>query len=394
MNVLNNKISKLIVKSIKGSLQGSEVKILNEWLRDSQNKELFDRITNKQNIIEKSLRYNSYNIEEAWSKLNIEVHNTRSVYGKWISIAAAVIIPLVAISIILFNQLDRNIKLPIAQERIIEPGETNAYIYLSDGKTFDLKKDTASIIQQGNLIIKRLDDRIAIKSVPIKGTEQLITKPVSAQLKKIQTGRGHEMDVELPDGTFVKLNADSHIEFYSTFEDKKRRVKTSGEVFFDVAKDKSRPFIVESGQMKVEVLGTQFNVRYYPEERELITTLIEGSVEVANFMKEKVILVPGQAARIHNQTDALLVEEVDLSTAIAWKSGIFYFKNQSMEYILKELSRWYDFEYEFEDNDLRYERFTLEVPRFSNCNKILSKIEGTQVLDIVITEDKVIVKNK
>jgi hypothetical protein len=108
-------------------------------------------------------------------------------------------------------------------------------------------------------------------------------------------------------------------------------------------------------------------------------------------MDEKVLLIPGQSALLHRQTDKIKVQEVDVESAIAWKEGRFYFENQKLEVIMNELSRWYDFEFSFENDIMRSERFSVDVPRFENCNKILSKIEGTKVVKFNITKNGVII---
>jgi hypothetical protein len=383
MHLTNERINQLIVQYIKGTLNDIEKTELNKWLKHPKNRILFDKITDKQNIINKSICYDSYNIKQAWKNQRFELQAQIKSGRKWFAYAAATLLPLIVIATILFvKQIGIN---PQIAEHQILPGESNAMIYFSDGEIINLDSDTSNVFFKQNLKIKKLDKKLIIVS-----NDKLDAKiEKSWKLNKIETGRGNEMQIVLPDGTNVWLNADSYLEFPSQFNNNERRVKTKGEVYFEVSKDKKRSFIVETGQMSLKVLGTHFNVRYYPEEKHIVSTLIEGSVEISNFMDEKVLLIPGQSALLHRQTDKIEVQEVDVESAIAWKEGRFYFENQKLEVIMNELSRWYDFEFSFENDIMRNERFSVDVPRFENCNKILSKIEGTKVVKFNITKNGV-----
>ncbi len=145
------------------------------------------------------------------------------------------------------------------------------------------------------------------------------------------TPRGGQYQLTLPDGTQVWLNAASSITYPTTFIEKNRTVKITGEVYFEVKKNSAKPFRVETRKDKIEVLGTNFNVNSYSEESIIKTSLLQGSVRI----NEK-ILKPGEAYLNGN------IVKTNIEQDIAWKNGVFDFRNMSVEAALKQLARWYD----------------------------------------------------
>ncbi len=388
MDISEKRIAQLITRYIKGTLTDVEKAELDQWLlAQPGNQKLFEKITNKQNIINKSIRYDSYDVDAAWKILHPKLSGQIIIKRKWISYAAAIFLPLAVLaSVWLITQMGGEQQ--IAEHQIL-PAKNSATIYFSDGGVQSLDNDSARVIVKPNMEIEKLEGKLIIHS-KIPSDIKLIEPN---RLNKIVTARGNEIEVLLPDGTYAWLNADSYLEFPSVFKANERRVKINGEVYFEVAKDSMKPFIVDAGPMALKVLGTQFNVRYYPEEKNIVSTLVEGSVEVSNPMDQRILLTPGQSASLNRETESIQVEKVDVGSVIAWKNGRFYFESQPLETIMRELSRWYDFEFSFEDDTMKDKRFSVDVPRFENCNKILSKIEGTKILAIDITPKGVVIKS-
>ncbi len=388
MDVPEKRIAQLITQYIKGTLPDVGKTELNQWLAQPGNQKLFEKITNKQSIIDKCIRYNAYDVDAAWKILHPKLSGQIIIKRKWISYAAAIFLPLAVLaSVWLINQMGGEQQ--IAEHQIL-PAKNSATIYFSDGGIQSLNNDSVRIIVKPNMEIEKLEGKLIIHS-KIPSDIKLIEPN---RLNKIVTARGNEIEVLLPDGTYAWLNADSYLEFPSVFKANERRVKINGEVYFEVAKDSMKPFIVDAGPMALKVLGTQFNVRYYSEEKNIVSTLVEGKVEVRNPMDQRILLTPGQSASLNRETESIQVEKVDVGSVIAWKNGRFYFESQPLETIMQELSRWYDFEFSFEDDTMKGKRFSVDVPRFENCNKILSKIEGTKILAIDITPKGVVIKSQ
>ncbi|MEP1094670.1 MAG: FecR domain-containing protein [Cyclobacteriaceae bacterium] len=163
----------------------------------------------------------------------------------------------------------------------------------------------------------------------------------AAQFQTKMTQNGEKLTLRLSDGTMVKMNAGSHLEYLEGFSGNVRVVKLTGEAFFEVARDETRPFIVRTEQMTVEALGTSFNVNSYGEDSNHIITLVTGKVGVSTLDKSTYkILVPGQQARVSEDT-GIFVSEVDVAEATYWRDDILLFDESDFDTVIVSLERWY-----------------------------------------------------
>nr|WP_240966307.1 FecR family protein [Pseudoflavitalea sp. G-6-1-2] len=230
----------------------------------------------------------------------------------------------------------------VSAENKVEPGRSGAKLTLADGSILVLdsagngvvaqQKGTSVLLHNGSL---RYDAALASQ----------------AALNTLETPRGRQFHVQLPDGTRVWLNSGSSITYPTFFTGPERRVSMKGEAYFDVAKNAAKPFRVSvTDEAEVNVLGTQFNVNAYKDDGSINTTLIEGAVELQkitgkpgeNFSKHALKLKPGQQAKL---TDELqLVSNPDISKVLAWKNGLFNFEGATLIEAMKQLERWYDIE--------------------------------------------------
>jgi transmembrane sensor len=204
---------------------------------------------------------------------------------------------------------------------------------------------------------------------------------IHAGYNTITTPRGGQYKVTLPDGTKVWLNAASSLKYPASFSGKERNVELKGEAYFEVARQHSPlgngfylPFKVTSGNHVVEVLGTHFNIKSYPEEMDITTTLLEGSVKVSQDATHKSqLLLPGQQAITGNN---IKVKNVDPTQSIAWKNGYFDFSHEKIDDIMRNISRWYDVDIIYEKNITR-EEFIGSVSRYKNVGDVLNMLELT-----------------
>ena len=145
-------------------------------------------------------------------------------------------------------------------------------------------------------------------------------------------------------------------------------VELTGEAFFEVTKNEKVPFIVSSNNQQVRVLGTQFNISSYPDEQSTVTTLVEGSVEVSlqGNPAEKTTLKPNEQSYFSNNENVIMKRNVDISQFVAWKDGRFVFQNQTLENIMKTLSKWYDVQVVFANENSRNLKFTGNLERYSD----------------------------
>ena len=203
-----------------------------------------------------------------------------------------------------------------------------------------------------------------------------------------QNPKGKKSVIYLEDGTKVWLNADSKISYSSSFEGKKERVvELEGEAFFDVAEDKTKPFIVKTTDLQVRVLGTAFNVRSFREEKKIETTLLRGRVEVNRNKKSSaagtVILEKNQQAVFSKDSDVISVLAVKPYDIATWKDGVMVFDNTPFSEMTISLERWYGVEIKLKDESSKNCRFSTT---FHNepITKVLELLKASSGMDYEI----------
>ena len=263
----------------------------------------------------------------------------------------------------------------------ILPGSNKAILTLQDGSKIvlnDVKDGT--LAQQGNTKVVKL------------ATGQLVydkTGTASAKVlyNTMTTPRGGQYKLTLPDGTEVWLNAASSITYPTAFAGNERDVSITGEAYFEVAKDKSKPFHVTSGNQTIEVLGTHFNVMAYADEDAIKTTLLEGSVKITE-NNEAQILKPGEQATV-DKNGGLKISVADIDDALAWKNGYFKFNRVNIKYIMRQLARWYDVDLVYEGS-VPHDEFVGKIGRGENIEDVLHILELDHV-HFKIEDKKIIV---
>ncbi len=233
------------------------------------------------------------------------------------------------------------------QQKVIFPGGDKAVLTLSDGSRIILDNAKNGVLaNQAGVSIQKTSDGMLLYAFSNTSSENSPEALVANIIyNKIETPVGGKYQLNLPDGSKVWLNASSTLRFPALFSGDTREVELTGEAFFDVAKNKSKPFKVITKDQIVEVLGTQFNINSYSDEGPIKTTLIEGSVKII-YKDQVVLLTPGQQFRPQNQN--IKVVGADTEEVVAWKNGYFLFKNEDIQSIMRKLSRWYDVEVNYE----------------------------------------------
>lgn len=171
----------------------------------------------------------------------------------------------------------------------------------------------------------------------------------------VEVPAGAKSKVTFPDGSVVWLNAGSKVKYDSNFAKESRNVALSGEGYFEVSKNEELPFVVNTGNLSVKVLGTKFNLKSYEEDSEVKVTLKEGAVRVGNFLADAapVVLKPNQRFTLRKADLAMQVDSVDASHIENWRNGAMIFDKVSLEEIAKELQRLYDIPVRIEKESLK-----------------------------------------
>lgn len=319
-----------------------------------------------------------------------EQFNPKASKWTWTRIAAAAVVILsIGASIIIYNTKS-TIK---PQEQIVEapspilPGGNKAYLTLSDGTRISLSDaENGTISQQSGLIITKTKDGQLIYS--LQHVDEDYTR---IDYNSIETPNGGQYQVRLPDGTLVWLNAASTLSYPTRFEQgKERRVKLSGEGYFEVAPDSSSPFIVSSENQEVKVLGTHFNISAYKDNPNTITTLLEGRVNVSKPGALAKVINPGE--QVLNSTHELTVSKVNASYAIDWKDGYFRFNGKNLEIGLQEIARWYNVKIIYKKESLKNEPLAGRISKYDRIEQVLKKMELAGLFHFTIQGREIIVE--
>ena len=270
----------------------------------------------------------------------------------------------------------------------IPPGGNHAFLTLASGETILLDSArNGDVASQGNARIVKLDSgRLTYRTA--NGTSHGASALV---YNSITTPRGGFYRLGLPDGTQVWLNAASSLRFPTVFSGPVREVEMTGEAYFEVVPDRSKPFIVDAGGTKTTVLGTHFSINAYKDEKTLQTTLIQGSVKFGKGKLEK-LLYPGQQAQYDTAARSLVVTKADSNQVIAWKNGRFEFENTGLMAILRQISRWYDVDIQVQ-GVIGEARFGGGLSRNLSLSQLLHYLESTG-LHFTLKDRSIIVSPK
>ena len=347
------------------------------WLKEKDHVELLDEIA----AIRQKLSGQSYgeNGEEEFLYLEKSIYDRKSrrMTLRW-SIAASIIL-LVGLFVgrTISGVRDIHEEQELAKS-VMQPGTSKAILMMADGKEV--------VLEQGQNLNILLNERVRV-ATSSQGIvyEEHGKGMVTEEYNKLTTPVGGEYSLVLSDGTKVFLNADSELKYPVEFSDGKRIVDLKGEAYFEVHKDSLRPFIVRMNGAEVTVLGTSFNVNTYGDDGQIYTTLVNGSVRVSSVKNGQAeVLKPGMQSVMDVQSGQLTVREVDVEPYVAWREGRFVFRAMTLDLIMRQLQRWYDFEVFYQNPELKDYEFRGVIKRDMDLDKVLSVIKATTNVDFEV----------
>lgn len=347
------------------------------WLKEKDHVELLDEIA----AIRQKLSRQSYGEsgEEEFLYLEKSIYDRKSrrMTLRW-SIAASIIL-LVGLFVgrTISGVRDIHEEQELAKS-VMQPGTSKAILMMADGKEV--------VLEQGQNLNILLNERVRV-ATSSQGIvyEEHGKGMVTEEYNKLTTPVGGEYSLVLSDGTKVFLNADSELKYPVEFSDGKRIVDLKGEAYFEVHKDSLRPFIVRMNGAEVIVLGTSFNVNTYGDDGQIYTTLVNGSVRVSSMKnKQEEILKPGMQSVMNVQSGLLTVRKVDVEPYVAWREGRFVFRAMTLDLIMRQLQRWYDFEVFYQNSELKDYEFRGVIKRDMDLDKVLSVIKATTNVDFEV----------
>ena len=347
------------------------------WLKEKDHVELLDEIA----AIRQKLSGQSYgeNGEEEFLYLEKSIYDRKSrrMTLRW-SIAASIIL-LVGLFVgrTINGVRDIHEEQELAKS-VMQPGTSKAILMMADGKEV--------VLEQGQNLNILLNERVRV-ATSNRGIvyEEHGKGVVTEEYNKLTTPIGGEYSLVLSDGTKVFLNADSELKYPVEFSDGKRIVDLKGEAYFEVHKDSLRPFVVRVNGAEVTVLGTSFNVNTYGDDGQIYTTLVNGSVRVSSVKNGQAeVLKPGMQSVMDVQSGQLTVREVDVEPYVAWREGRFVFRAMTLDLIMRQLQRWYDFEVFYQNPELKDYEFRGVIKRDMDLDKVLSVIKVTTNVDFEV----------
>lgn len=271
----------------------------------------------------------------------------------------------------------------------IRPGKAGATLTLADGRNIRLGGATSGEIarEAGVTVVKTANGQLVYQ---MKDTGS--GRAGQHAVNKLSTAIGETYQVSLPDGSRVWLNGGSSLTYSPNLtRHGQRTVELAGEGYFEIAKNKSLPFVVTTHGQQVRVLGTHFNINSYLDEPVTKTTLMEGAVSVTGNKKKSAVQVlkPGQQSSLSKSGD-ITVQAADLLEAMAWKQGYFRFNDEPIQSVMRKLSRWYDIDVRYE-GDASIEKFNGKISRNINISQVLNALESTKTIHFKIEGRRVTV---
>lgn len=387
-------IARLIAKEKTDRLSDSENKLLQNWLGESdRNNETYQKLQDGKMLINELNELKKFDEQKAFRKVEQILQTKRKqlklsgflpIFWKY---AAAVAI-LIATSYLIISKTNKHEISHYAQNTIF-PGKQKATLItannqevalISSDKAQIIKEQLTDMILSGSTLSYYHNPNTDVRNVT--GYNTLITP------------RGGEFTLILSDSTEVILNSGSKLKYPVVFSDNSRQVELEGEALFKVTKSLKKPFIVKTNEVNVTVYGTVFNVSAYTNDSFIQATLVEGKVGVTlNDVNSgsEINLMPGQQLTYDRGTGSTETTDVNTGQFIAWTNGKFVFENEPIGEILNIMSRWYNFKFEFKDESLKKQRFTLNLSRYDDVNKILEMISISSDLKFLIKGDSIIV---
>jgi len=363
-------ISEILTKYLSNEATEQEIQTLFEWINASEeNKKQF--IAAKKIWAMTSL--SDVTLEET-PVIQLKAKNKVYRYLKF----AAVFLVLFGLGKLAFNYSK---KANSAKEIVLE---------LADGRSEFISKNNQSKVvnDKGDLIARKFPNQLIYFG---KVQDQEVV------YNTLKVPYGKRFKLQLSDGTVVSLNSGTTLKYPEQFGlNGKRNVYLSGEAFFEVAKDKTHPFIVHANKVEVEVLGTKFNVSAYPENPTVNTTLIEGSIQMteAENKSNAVLIVPNQMATWQNNSKKITTKFVDTSIYSAWTKGDIAFKDTPFSTIAKIIERTYDVKIINENSDLARQSFTGSIKiSESSVENILELLKRDTPFNYAVKENTITITN-
>ncbi|MDR1783306.1 MAG: FecR domain-containing protein [Dysgonamonadaceae bacterium] len=367
------RMAEIISASLIGVISDEQRKILDLWLNDNaENRILFEQIKSRLST-SLEVENNAEIVENAIRNIHAQIIGRKAVnmpsktFKFSILKYAAAACLLVAITVTAFFFTSRQNEIPKMPEAAIV-ASSKVKLITPDGKEVSLGLDTEKVKAGSGSIMRSANGLILMVDRQKSAADTV--------LHSIVTGLGGETLFVLSDNSKVWLNANSRLDFPVQFANNERKVILKGEAYFEISPDKTRPFIVEAGDLQIKELGTSFNVKAYSEEPTVQTTLLTGKVaiSISNRTDE---LNPGLTAVFEKKNRSMKIKKADLEEVLAWKNGYFIFHDEDLQTVVRTLQRWYDVEFVIINASGELHTFNGRISKYLPLKEILDRITLT-----------------
>lgn len=359
-----DKIITLIGAYNSGLIDEAGKAALKSWVAlDPDNQMVFERLTADEQLRAELKMMHSFNAEDNFSVFERRhIHPVKRLWPK-IAVAASIIIACTLGGYYFLSEKSDK-QNDFAMVNDVLPGKNAATLTLANGKNIALEDaHNGELAKEAGVVITKTSDGQLIYEIKDQGNSG------GTKNNSLTTARGETYRVRLPDGSLVWINAATTLSYPASFSAlKKRTVELNGEAYFEVAKDRTRPFVVKTAKQELVVLGTHFNINSYTDEAQTVTTLLEGSVRI----NEKTLLKPGEQAQLADNGN-IQVHAANVEEALGWKNGFFLFDKDDLPTVMRQISRWYNI-------DVKYEG---EVPKASFDGKVYRNLNLSKALDVL-----------
>lgn len=371
------RVKKLIIRKILGEATEAEIKELEGWAGDSTGRKMLIKRLSDKDCMERGIAQ-ARHVKRTLSPAPVSMRQFVR--------AAAILLLAASTALFLYNIATRN-------NQQINPSKITLVTGRGDLSELSDPSALAKLAKKGIMVYgDTLDYTLSVNGG--RGDHTL------------HVPRKRTFTIKLADGTLVKLNSESSLTYPARFANNQREVMLNGEAFFQVSKDVSRPFLASTTFQHIKVLGTTFNIKAYSYETKVVTTLVEGEVEVSESVKRKsgekercgneegqaVQLVPGLQYVYEKKSGTGEVKEVDVNKYISWKEGVYYFESERLEDIMNNLSRWYGVNVMFRSDNLKELVLSGRLRRDETPDNLIKTIDNLESVEIIKSDNLIIIR--
>lgn len=387
-------LKELFARFLENRCSEEEIRLLMEYAEKEEYWELFSgmisqALTESQPGDESLYDAHREVLDEVSTRITPPVPVPGKAVGRWLPYRVAAAVALLLLAGGVWRWYSRSHTKPAAVNMAAHTplndtaaGGNKAILILANGAAVALDSTANGLLaQQGQAqVIKSATGNLVYTSTGEASAEPLYNS--------IITPKGVQYQVTLSDGTKVWLNASSTLRFPASFTGANRQVNLTGEAYFETAINAEKPFVVLADSLRVTVLGTNFNIMAYKEERTINTTLLEGAVSVTGG-NTTTLLKPGEQAQLGQQGNIRVIKKADIRAVMAWKNRLFWFEQDDIHTVMRQLSREYNIEVEIRGNIQRH--FTGSIPRDVNVSTVLEVLQKTGGVHFTMNNGKIIV---